>query len=467
MTAVQNVIFATFHSFHVRSYRLYFAGQLGAATAIWMQGVAQEWIVLELTSSPLAVGITAAFQFLPTLLFGMYGGLVADRVDKRRLLIWTRVSMAILSLMVVVLTLTGTINLAIMYAIALATGIVVMLDLPTRHAFVSEIVSKADLPNAVALNSAVVNVARIGGPALVGVTIALVGIPAAFGLTAMAYGVAVIAMLAIRPSSIDPHPRLERKRGQIRAGLAHVWSDIELRETFIVVALIAIFAWNFRIVLPLMARFEFNSGAATFGLLYAIMASGSLVGALVMARRQRATRTMLFTAATCFGVLMGVTALMPDFRSTALALVPLGFAGVAFMTTANARMQLLSKPEFRGRIMALFGIVFLGSIPLGGPLVGWLATVFGPRAGFVLGAAATLLTVGAASIWRWRRERTVNLSRSAFQDAGIDDPGTVSPRSTQPSEQTSSCRDMLRPTMRPVDTRVGHYGGRKSSWVFH
>ncbi len=404
---LQTVGGRTFKSLRVRNYRVFFIGQTVSAGGTWMQAVAQEWLVLTLTNSALAVGVTAALQFLPTLLFGLYGGVLADRIDRRRLLIATRIAMGTIAVAFFVLTATAMINVWIVYALALALGMAAMIDIPARQAFLSELVPREHVSNAVSLNSAVMNTARIIGPAAAGILIATLGVSAAFAANALTFVAVIAALLALKPAELIARMPQARERGQIRAGLRYVWHTPRLRRTVLLLTVVATAAWNYRVVLPIIARFEFDAGAKSFGILYSIMAAGSLVGALVMANRKRPTPLFLVTATFAFGALMLTAAFMPTFLTTAIVLVPLGFASIAFMTTGNATLQLCASDEMRGRVMALFGIVFLGTIPVGGPLVGWLSGMFGPRAGFVLGGGVTLAAATVAAITEIRdRDRT-------------------------------------------------------------
>jgi MFS family permease len=386
----------TFRSLRIRNYRLFFLGQLVSLTGTWMQQVAQDWLVLRLTDRALPVGITTALQFLPVLLFAAWGGLAADRVDKRRLLAATQAAMGTLALVLGVLTLTGSVRLWMVYLLAFLLGCATAFDMPARQAFVTEMVGSDQVSNAVALNSAVVNSARVVGPAAAGVLIATVGIAPAFLLNAVSYLAVIAGLLAMDPAELHRRAPAPRAGGQVRAGLRHVWATPVLRSTLLLVAVVGTLGVNTRVVLPLLARFTFQTGPGGYGLLASVAAAGSVVGALAVASRARPTRRLLLGSAAALGVVSLAAAAAPTFGWELAALVPLGVATITFLATANSTLQLASSPQLRGRVMALYGIVFLGSTPLGSVVVGWLAERYGPRSGLVLGGVASLVAVAVA-----------------------------------------------------------------------
>ena len=386
----------TFRSLRVRNYRLFVAGQLVSVTGTWMQTVAQNWLVLTLTGSGVALGVTVALQFLPTLLFGMWGGLVADRFDKRRVLIVTQVVPAVLAVAMWVLIATGTVELWMVYGLAFLLGCVHMVDMPTRQAFVMEMVGPGEVANAVALNSAMFNTGRLLGPAAAGVLIAGVGIAPSFLINAVSFVAVIIGLAAMRTDELFRQAPGPRARGDVRAGLRYVWNSPVLRPPLLLVAVIGTFGFNFAVVLPLLARFTFGGGARMYGLLTSLMAGGSLVGALFAASRRSPSRTVLLRSAAAFGALTLMAAAVPSPVVVAPVLVAVGAAMMVFLATANATLQLNADPTMRGRVMALYGLVFLGTTPLGGPLLGWIGETWGARAGLAFAGGISLVAAVAA-----------------------------------------------------------------------
>jgi MFS family permease len=388
----------TFSSLRVRNYRLFFIGQLVSLTGTWMQIVAQGWLVLKLTGSGVALGTTTALQFLPLLLFGIWGGVIADRFDKRRVLMCTQSAAGALALVLFAVVGLHVVELWMIYALAFALGCVTAIDNPTRQSFVTEMVGSDAIANAVGLNSAVFNAARLVGPAMAGIVIGFAGIAPAFLVNALSYAAVIIGLRRMRPEELQRQTPAGRGRGQIRAGLRHAWSTPELRSTILLVAVVGTFGFNFVVVLPLLARYTFGGGAGLYAALSSVMAVGSLVGALATAGRARPTRRLLLGTALGFGATALLAAAAPSATVLMVLLVPMGASMIAFIATANSTVQLASDPALRGRVMALFVLVFLGSTPVGGPLVGWLSDPrqFGPRAGLVVAGAATLLAAAVA-----------------------------------------------------------------------
>jgi MFS family permease len=402
----------------VRNFRLFFVGHLVSSTGTWMQQVGQDWLVLRLTDAPLPLGITIALQFSPMLVLGAWAGLVADRVDKRRLLLAANTAMAALALALGVLTATGAVRLWMVYALALLLGCVTAFDMPARQAFVSEMVGPDRVANAVGLNSASFNTARVLGPAAAGVLIAMVGIAPAFFINAVSYLAMIGGLLAMDPGRLYRRPAEERGRGQIRAGVRYLWATPVLRSTVLLVAVVGMFGLNYRVALPLLARFAFDGGPGAYGALAAIMAAGSVVGALAVARRGRPSRLLLVGSVAAFGVLSFAAAAAPTILVEAAVLFPIGVASLAFVATANSTVQLASDPEKRGRVMSLFGLVLLGSSLPSGLLSGWLAGQFGPRSILLLsGVSCVLAAAVAAFTARGRVERAPVLPGEAERAA--------------------------------------------------
>ncbi len=358
-----------------------------------MQRVAQDWLVLELThGSGTALGIATGLQFLPLLLFSLWGGGIADRYPKRRILMITQSVMGVLALLLGVLAVTGAVRIWQVYALAFALGLATVVDNPTRQTFVAEMVGRAGLPNAIALNSAIFNLARIAGPAIAGLVIGAVGTPAAFFINAASFGAVLTGLKLMRPAELNPVERVPRTKGQLREALRYVKDRPSLSMPMVLIFFVATFGMNFQVTNALMSRQVFHTGATAFGIASAVFASGALAGALLAARRGRPGVRLLVTAAFAFGILEVVTGLMPSFWSFLVLLVPTGLALLTFSTAANSATQLGTSPEMRGRVMGLYMLVFLGGAPIGSPLVGWVAEVSGPRmsliAGGVISAAA-------------------------------------------------------------------------------
>lgn len=404
MTRVWAVSRRTFASLSIRNYRLFFWGQLVSMSGTWMQSVAQGWLVLRLTGSGVAVGTVTGLQFLPMLLAGAWGGVVADRVDKRRALIATQVAMAVVAAVLAVLTVTEVVELWMVYLASFLMGCATVIDTPTRQAFVTEMVGREGLPNAIGLNSAVFNGSRVVGPAVAGSLIVGVGLWTCFLVNALSFLAVIGGLLAMRVDELHRGVPLPREPGQVRAGLRYVWASPERRWTILLVAAVGTFGFNFGVVLPLMARFTFDRGAGTFGLMTAVMGLGSLVGALATAARSRPSSTRVLVAACgVTGVTMLTAAAAPTLVLELVALALVGAAVITFMTTANSILQLGSEPAMRGRVMALYALVFLGSTPIGGPVVGWISEAFGARYGLGVGGVVALAASAAGAVALRRR----------------------------------------------------------------
>jgi MFS family permease len=382
----------TFRSLRNRNYRLFFSGQIVSLTGTWMQSVGQAWLILELTHSALALGFTAALQFLPMLVLGPWGGLIADRVDKRKLLMGTQAAAATLALILGVLTVTHHVHPWVVYLMASLLGLVNVVDMPGRQSFVMEMVGPRDVTNAVSLNSVVVNGARIVGPAVAGLLIATVGIGLCFLANAVSYMAVIVALVAMRPAELRRDAPMARAKGQLREGFRYVWGNPELRDPLLMMLVVGTLAYNFSVVLPLVAKDVFHRGALEYGWLFSLMGAGAVIGGLVVASRGRASRTLLTIATGVFGLAILGAAVAPTLTWELVAMVPMGAASTVFIATSNALLQLGASPQMRGRVMALFAVVFLGSTPIGGPLVGWIAERFGPRVSLDVAGIATVLT---------------------------------------------------------------------------
>lgn len=406
MTAPRILLKRTFSALAVRNFRLYFGGQVISVSGTWMQRVAQSWLVLELTGSGAAVGGVTAFQFLPILLVAPFGGLIADRMDKRRVLYISQSLAGLIALTLGLLVLTDRVELWMVFALALALGVVGSFDNPARTAFVMEMVGRSRLTNAVGLNSVLVNSARIVGPAVGGLLIVTVGIGICFIINAFSYLALIGALLLMREQEIERSAPEPRRAGQLREALGYVWGEPVLRVPLVMMGVVGLFVYEFEVILPLFARFTFGGDADTFGTMFAAMGLGAVVGGFYTATRGERPARALIWMAYAVGGAVTATALMPTLWMALLTLVVVGATTTAFLTLGNAVMQLHSVPEMRGRVMALRAAAVLGSRPLGAPIVGWIGERFGPRYGLALGAVAALAVAAWAHRWVSIYDRT-------------------------------------------------------------
>jgi MFS family permease len=388
----------TFHSLgHSRNFRLFFVGQAISVTGTWMQMVATAWLVLRITGSGVALGIDTALAFGPILLLGPLGGVIADRFDKRRILIATQFAYGVLAIALWGLVAADVVQLWMVYGLSFLQGVVTSIDNPTRQSFYSEMVRPRDLTNAVSLNGAVMTGTRIIGPALAGVLIAGVGMEWCFLINGLSY-LAVIASLSVMDRG-DLRPNRSRLgAGAIREGLRYVWRTDALRRPLLLMSVLFLFSFNYSVLLPLFAERTFDGDAGTLGLLFSVMGVGSLGGALAMAGRANPSERRLALAAIVVGVVTILVSLAPSLELAVAGMIPLGAASVAFFVTANSTLQLTARPEMRGRVMALYGMVFLGSTPFGGPVAGWVGEHFDARVGLAGGGLVALAT-GAIGLW--------------------------------------------------------------------
>jgi MFS family permease len=414
-----------FRSLGTRNYRLWFFGQSVSQCGTWMQSVAQYWLVLKLTGSAFDLGITAALQFAPVLLFGTIGGLVADRFDKRKVLLVTQTAFTAQAAVLGLLVASGSVRLWMVWALASLYGFINVIDNPSRQSFVVEMVGPDDLANAVGLNSVIVNSSRIVGPALAGMLIATVGMSWAFLINAVSFAAVIGALYAMRPSELHRRPPVARAKGQIRAGMRYAWRAWELRVPLLMMAVLGTLAYNFSVILPLYAHDVFHRGAGTYAALTVAMGIGALIGALIIASRRRPSYQLLVAVSLAFGVLILAVAAAPTLPLSLALLVPMGGASVMLIATANSLLQLNSSDAMRGRVMSLWAVVFLGSTPIGAPLIGFLAGQFGTRFALGLGGLATLLI----AIWAGFALRHIRNTRAAAakDSASMDSAGASYP----------------------------------------
>jgi MFS family permease len=390
VTRLRTMSGETFRSLHVRNFRLFFTGQLISQVGNWLTLIAQTLLVLKLTDSGFALGLLAAAQFGPVLFIGAFAGLVADRSEKRRLLLWVQTFAMFQSFALAALAFTGDPPVLAIYGVALLGGIATAFDNPARRSFVVEIVPEADMTNAVSLNSALMTGARVVGPALAGLLVTTVGFGWAFALDGISYLAVLVALLMMDPQQIRRAPITPRGKGQVRDGLRYVRTIPELWVPLVMMAVIGTLSYNFQTVIPLFATRDMGGSDVTFTLLMSVVSVGALLGALAAARRTTVDITVVSWAALLFGVAMGLLTISPGLALAYVFSFLLGLASTTFMTTSTAIVQIRSDPTMRGRVLALQAIVFLGSTPIGAPIVGYVSQHYGARYGLAIGALAGL-----------------------------------------------------------------------------
>jgi MFS family permease len=381
----------TFSSLSTRNYRIYFGAQLVSMTGTWMQGVGQAWLVLQLTGSGTALGLVTALQFLPVLLLGPVGGLIADRFPKRRIIYITQTIAGLQALILGLLVASGEVQLWMVYVLALGLGFVNLVDNPTRQVFVVEMVGEDQLTNAVTLNSVMVNVARAIGPALAGAFIATIGLAQCFFFNAGSYVAVIIGLSLMRASELHPSIPQPRAKGQVRDGLRYVRRTPELLVPLLLMAVVGTLAYEFQVILPLMAKYTFDGGPGAYGAMSSAMGIGAVIGGLITASMTRRSPVALSRTAVAFGILILICALAPTMAFELVALCVMGAVSITFLALGNTTLQLASDPAMRGRVMALWAVAFLGSTPIGGPIIGWIGQNIGPRWGLAVGGVATLI----------------------------------------------------------------------------
>jgi len=388
----------SFDSLSVPNYRRYFAGQIVSLSGNWMQMVAEVWLILTLTGSGLAVGVTTALQFLPILLFGAWGGVLADRFAKRELLIVTQALMALPALALLAVTAAGVVAPWMVFALVFVRGTINAVDNPTRQSFAIEMVGADRVVNAVSLNSVLIHSARLIGPTIAGLLIVAVGVEPCFALNALTFAAMIFALWRMDPAQLRTPPRAEREPGAVRAGLRYVRRTPELAVPLALMALVGTLGLNFQVTLPLLARFSFDGGPSAYAALVSAMGAGSVAGALLTGARGRSDGRLIAGAALVFGLVAALAALMPSLALEIPVLALLGASAVTFAAAINSSLQLAVEPQMRGRVMALYTVVFLGSTPIGGPLVGWLSQTYDPRLALLLAASAGLAAAWAGHV---------------------------------------------------------------------
>jgi MFS family permease len=406
-----------------RNFRLFLTGQFISAIGTWMTFTATSWLVLTLShGSGTALGINAALAFGPVLLLGPWGGVLADRFDKRRILTFTQGTAAVISLTLATIVFTDVVSLWMVFALSLASGMVTSLDNPARQSFYVEMVGEGTLTNAVSLNSAAFTGARIIGPAAAGILIATVGMAICFLIDGISYLAVLTALLSMRAAEMHVQRRSTRERGHLAAGLRYVWGTDALRRPLVVMAIVFTFVFEWQVLVPLLANHTFHAGAGAFGLLSAAAGLGSFIGAILAANRNsRPSMHGLGVWLVAVGVTMALVSVAPTLPVAIVLMVPIGFFAMSFMITGNTMLQLEAKPQARGRVMALYGVVFLGSTPIGAPLVGWLAGILGARLMF-LAAGSLAVAVAVAVLWSRTGSRVTRDDPTVEPVAALDGP---------------------------------------------
>ncbi|WP_455900847.1 MFS transporter [Rhodococcus gordoniae] len=406
MTVLADIRGQTFAALRGPNFRLYISGQAVSLVGTWMQTVAQSWLVLQLTGSATAIGIVLALQTVPMLLLGPYGGVVADRSDKRRLMIGLQTLMGVQALILGLLVVTDTIALWHVYVLAVALGLNQCFENPARQSFMLELVGPEDLRNAVSLQSVLASCSRMIGPAVAGLVIAAGGLGVCFLLNAASFVAVVTSLLRLDVSRLQRSPAAARAKGQLREGFAYVRSTSDLAVPLLMMALVGCLAFEFQVVLPVLADHTFAAGAGAYGFLTAAMGAGSVVGGLVVATWGRTGTRPLIVTSLAFGIAMAVAAAAPNLTTLIVVMVIVGALSVTFTSTTNSSLQLAAAPTMRGRVMALWSVAFLGSTAIGGPIAGWVSEQWGGRAGLVLGAVACLVAAAMGIVALRRRAST-------------------------------------------------------------
>lgn len=408
-----------FRSMTIRNFRLFFAGQLVSQVGNWMTLVAQTLLVLRLTGSGVAVGLLTAFQFGPVLLLGPWAGLVADRSDKRKLLLAVQSSAMLQSFCLAGLAFLGDPPLAALYAVALAGGVATAFDNPTRRSFVVEMVPESNVQNAVSLNSALMTGARVVGPALAGLLISTVGFGWAFLADGLSYLAVLYGLWLMDPSQLRRAPVTARARGQVRAGLRYLRGVPELRVSLLMMTIIGTLAFNFQVVLPLFAERSLDGGEVAFTILYSVMSVGSFAGALATARRTTVGVRQVVLSAAAFGVAMLLLAASPSLALALPLTLLVGVSSIAFMTSSTALVQIRADPTMRGRVLAIQAMVFLGSTPIGGPILGAVCERYGARVGLVIGGLACVAAAAYGAVAARRSVGAPTTGVSPPLDVGV------------------------------------------------
>ena len=415
---------ATFSALKVPNYRRYFIGQAISLVGTWMQTTAQAWLVLTLTDSATDLGFIIALQTLPVLLLGPYAGVIADRVDKRRLMVVLQSLMGVQALVLGVLTVTHHIHLWEVCVLAVVLGLNNTFENPARQAFVLEMVGQTDLRNAVTLNSVIVNTARAVGPAIAGVLIATVGVGVCFIANAASFVAVVISLTTMDKAALNPSKPSQRAKGQMRQGFSYVRRNRRLAVPLVMMGMVGMLTYEFQVSLPELARHTFHGNSEVYGFMTAAMGFGAVIGGLVTAARGKTGVRPLIVAAIGFGAVTLLAALAPNLPLELVALALVGWGSVSFLALGNSTLQLNSDASMRGRVMALWAVAFLGSTPIGGPTIGWVIRVSNPRVGLLVGAVTCFAAaaVGMLARRRFIARHVVVPTDTEIIDRAIDGP---------------------------------------------
>lgn len=405
----------TFSSLKVRNYRFYFIGQAVSVSGTFMQGVAQAWLILKLTNSGTALGIVTALQYLPILLFGPWGGLIADRYNKRKVIYLTQTLFAVQAILLGILTLTGTVQVWMVGALAFFYGLVNLIDNPVRQTFVPEMVGKERVRNAVTLYSSLVNLARVIGPLVAALLIAQVGIGMCFIYNGLSYAAIILLLALMRTAELHHTPRAARAPGQISEGIRYILKTPILRNTLMMMVIIGTLTYEFQVSLPLFAQFTFRGNADTYAMMMTALGVGSIVGGILLAGQKKASVRTLRVAAFFFGLATVAASVMPTLRLALASIFAVGFFSILFQSIGNSILQLESEPHMRGRVMSYWTMAFLGSTTIGGPIIGWIGQVFSPRWSLAVGGSAAVIAaiVGALSIAEMEKRTTDRIVTAA------------------------------------------------------
>jgi MFS family permease len=403
----------TFSSLYIRNYRLYYIGQIVSTSGTFMQSVAQAWLVLQLTHSGTALGIATALQYLPIIFLGPYGGLIADRVSKRKILYVTQLLSGLLALILGALVATGMVQVWMVYVLAFALGVVTVFDNPARQTLYIELVGPDNLRNAVTLYSTLVNLARVIGPAIAAAVIAAFGLAPCFIVNGISYGAVVIMLVMMRADELLVTPPLPRAKGQFQEGFKYVVQSPVLGSALVMMAIIGMLTFEFQVSLPLIAQYTFHGDAGSYAFLTGSMGFGAVLGGVLFAARKSVVPYKLVSASLLFGAAVLAAAFMPSLLLAGLALVVVGVFSINFSSLGNSVLQLESSPQMRGRVMSFWTIAFLGTTTFGGPIVGWFAQTAGARWGLALGGLAALVAaaLGAVTLRKLRRDGSVAVGK--------------------------------------------------------
>ncbi|MCU1484488.1 MAG: transporter [Actinomycetia bacterium] len=416
----------TFRALRVRNYRLFFLGQVVSVTGTWMQVIAQGWLVYEeiTNHSALALGVITALQQVPVLFFGAWGGVLTDRFDKRRMIVLTQAVSAVTSFALAALVFTHTATVTWIGVIVVVIGFVTVVDIPTRQAFINELVEPEDVINAVGLNSALFNATRIVGPGVAAILIRTAGTGWCFLINGVSFVAVIIGLVAMRTSELAPTPRVTRAKGQVREGLRYIKSQPELRANLVLMLIAGLLAVNFPVVLPVLAKETFHGDAGTYGLLTGAMGVGALAGGLHAAGRRSFDERLMALGALGFGGGMCIAALAPSLRVILPLLVFTGALNITFFAASNTLLQLQAAPEMRGRVLAVRVFAVMGTTPIGAPIIGWVCAEWGGRWGLAVGGVATLAG-GAWLLLDMRGRRHPHVEAEGSGAPLVSDPATA------------------------------------------